>query len=90
MKKNTYLSTENLFKVPKDLVCSKTLADLCLELGFKLKDSVNVSSRVCKACGQNLRSIYKFYKLIETAIGKEIPDVQVVETDDEIVLMSLE
>jgi hypothetical protein len=83
VKKNTYLSTENLFKVPKDSVCSKTLADLCLELGFKLKDSVHVSSRVCKACGRNLRSTYKFYKLIETAIGKEIPDVQVVETDDE-------
>ena len=86
-KKSTYLSTENLFKVPKDSVCSKTLADLCLELGFKLKNSVNVSSRVCKACGRNLRSTNKFYKLIETAIGKEIPDVQVVdtkiETDDE-------
>ena len=87
LKQRTYLSNENLFKVPKDSVCSKTLADLCLELGFNLKNSVNVSSRVCKACGQNLRSASKFYKLIETAVGKEIPDVQVVdtkiETDDE-------
>ena len=74
------LKNENLFKVPKDSVCSKTLADLCLELGFNLKNSVNVSSRVCKACGQNLCSTNKFYKLIETAIGKEIPDVQVVDT----------
>ena len=66
VKGATYLSTENLFKVPKskdnDSVCpGQTLANLCSELGFNIENSVKVSSRVCKPCGRNLRSTHKFY-----------------------------
>ena len=83
VKKTSYLSTESLFKAPKDSVGCKTLAQLCLELGFNFTNSANVSTRVCKACGRNLRSTYKFYKLVEAAYDREIADVLAVNADDE-------
>ena len=61
-------SSENLYKISsnKEYNDTKTLAELCEELGFSVPRCSRFSERICKACGRNLRRTHSFYKQIKT------------------------
>ena len=66
-------SSENLYKISskKEYNDTKTLAELCEELGFSVPRCSRFSERICKACGRNLRRTPNFYNQIKRALEKE-------------------
>ena len=66
-------SSENFYKLSsnKEYNDTKTLAELCQELGFSVPRCSRFSERICKACGRNLRRTHNFYNQIKSALHKE-------------------
>ena len=68
------LSSENLYKISLNNKCidTKTLVELCEELGFSVPRCSRFSERICcKAFGRNLRGTHNFYNKIKSALEKE-------------------
>ena len=66
-------SSENLYKISSNKECNdtKTVAELCKQLGFSVPRCSRFSERICKACGRNLRRTHNFYNQIKSALEKE-------------------
>ena len=66
LKKNSYISTQNLFKVSKREGCilGLTLAELCSHIGLEIEKSDTFSDRVCHACGRKIRNAFDFHTFI--------------------------
>ena len=69
-------SSENIYKISSNKECNdtKTLAELCEELGFsfpRCSRFCRFSERICKACGRNLRRTHNFCNQIKSALEKQ-------------------
>ena len=83
-KKNSYISTQNLFKVSKREGCIQglTLAELCSHIGLEIEKSDTFSDRVCHACGRKIRNAFDFYTFIASNLKREKDNSAVMEVDD--------
>ena len=83
-KKNSYISTQNLFKVSKREGCKEglTLAELCSHIGLEIEKSDTFSDRVCHACGRKIRNAFDFYTFIASNLKREKDNSAVMEVDD--------
>ena len=83
-KKNSYISTQNLFKVSKSEGCKQglTLAELCSHIGLEIEKSDTFSDRVCHACGRKIRNAFELYNFIASNLKREKDTSAVMEVDD--------
>ena len=84
LKKNSYISTQNLFKVSKREGCilGLTLAELCSHIGLEIEKSDTFSDRVCHACGRKIRNAFDFHTFITSNLKREKDNSAVMEVDD--------
>ena len=84
MKKKSYISTQNLFKVSKREGCIQglTLAELCSHIGLEIEKSDTFSDRVCHACGRKIRNAFDFHTFIASNLKREKDNSAVMEVDD--------
>ena len=82
--KNSYISTQNLFKVSKREGCIQglTLAELCSHIGLEIEKSDTFSDRVCHACGRKIRNAFDFYTFIASNLKRGKDNSAVMEVDD--------
>ena len=71
IKKVSYASSENLFKLSqrKDCDRSKTLAQTVEVMGMEVTSSPKLSDRVCKPCGRKIRNASELFTFIRGEIN---------------------
>ena len=84
LKRNSYISTQNLFKVSKREGCIQglTLAELCSHIGLEIEKSDTFFDRVCHACGRKIRNAFDFHTFIASNLKREKDNSAVMEVDD--------
>jgi len=84
LKKNSYISTQRLFKVSKREGCIQvlTLAELCSHIGLEIEKSDPFSDRVCHACGRKIRNAFELYTFMASNLKREKDNSAAMEVDD--------